>query len=83
MFTIDMLHKKELPHVSYVWQPSLLSTLRLAHAIEDVGQLFCMLLQFLIPPLQVVVAPLELAVLLVGRWFAVQLLHREVQICNS
>ena len=43
-----------------------LSPLRLAHPIENIGQLLCMFLQFLISPFQFVVAPLELAVLLVG-----------------
>ena len=43
-----------------------LSPLRLAHPIENIGQLLCMFLQFLISPFQFVVAALELAVLLVG-----------------
>ena len=45
---------------------SLLSPLRLAHPVEDVGQLLGVFLQLLIAPLQFVVAALELAVLLVG-----------------
>ena len=44
----------------------MLSPLRLAHPVEDVGQPLLLFLQLLIPPLQDVVAPLELAVLLVG-----------------
>ena len=44
----------------------LLSPLRLAHPVEDVGQLLGVFLQLLIAPLQFVVTALELAVLLVG-----------------